>query len=274
MRLPGVAKNKFSTRLIPLTAAGVLIGLHLSVLPAFALDNSVNAVVCSNTGDGATITITQPASDSIIDQPSVTLRGQVANATQIEIEIDGQYVNTVPLGANQASYETDVTLSEGTHTIGLTAPDVCQHGDGTASIVITYHPTTPPSNGGTTPTDVGDGVVVGPDTNKGDEPTGLQITQLPVLGAAISTISDFASSIGLDTTFAGANSVVAGSTRVGLTIVSLTLVVSAGTVAPAVMQAVPAMAQAAHVGNVRLRSYTGWGLRIGGLLLMGLVYFL
>jgi len=126
----------------------------------FAVDTTIGAAVCGS-GAGASLSVDAPPSDSVVDQPTVKIIGTVADATQIDISIDGQYDSTVPLSVGQTSYQADVQLTAGTHTISLVANDACQMQDAEASIVVTYQPKTTPGSGSETPTDVGDGVEIG-----------------------------------------------------------------------------------------------------------------
>lgn len=125
-----------------------------------AADTTVGAAICG-TGAAATLTITDPPSDSVVDQPTVVVSGEVANATQIDISIDGDYDSTLPLSPGETNYQTSVQLTTGTHTIKLEANDVCQMQDATASVVVTYQARTTPGSGNETPTQVGEGVNVG-----------------------------------------------------------------------------------------------------------------
>lgn len=160
----------------------------LAEVSVFAASTSVNAAICG-TGAGATLAITSPESDSVVSNPTISVSGDVTNATQIDVSIDGQYNSTVPLSAGQTSYQTSVQLSAGTHTISLIANDVCQMQDGTASVVVTYQAQTTPSTGQGTPTQVGEnggqgGVRLGeplPTANNEDK-SGLHIEDVPIIG--------------------------------------------------------------------------------------------
>ncbi len=121
----------------------------------------ISAQVCDNAG--STITIAKPKNDSIVNQSSVRMQGNVTHATQITVMIDGQYNQTIPLGTNQSTYSFDVSLTAGTHTIKVEANDVCAASNGTAQVVITFESKANGSAGNEIPTSAG-GVVVGAGT--------------------------------------------------------------------------------------------------------------
>ncbi|RYF72752.1 MAG: hypothetical protein EOO39_11600 [Cytophagaceae bacterium] len=131
--------------------------------PAHAQSStSVNATICASS---SSVTISQPVSDSVVTEPVLTIRGTVKQASQIEVMIDDVYDGVIPLGDNQAIFESQLQLSPGTHTIRLKAIDYCQTADSVATVVVTY--TQPPvssSVGNQTDTATGDsqsqGVVI------------------------------------------------------------------------------------------------------------------
>lgn len=123
----------------------------------------IQAVICH---DPATISINQPVSDSVVVSPVVTVSGTVAQATQIEVKVDTQFNSIVPLDAAATDFMTTLQLAPGTHTITLTAIDVCQIGNASGSVVITYQApsqATSGSVGSDTPTSIpsAGGVVIG-----------------------------------------------------------------------------------------------------------------
>lgn len=129
-------------------------------------ESIVQAIVCR---EGATLSIMQPASDSVVIETTLPINGMVTQATQIEITIDGQFNGVVPLNAAATNFATTVQLSAGTHTVRLTAIDACQIANASDQVVITYEapPTSGGSVGGETATDVpaGGGVVIGDAAN-------------------------------------------------------------------------------------------------------------
>lgn len=243
--------------------------------PALAVDNQIGAVVCGVGSPGASIDITQPTDDSVVNQAVTTFRGTVNNTSQISVEMDGDYVSTVAIGNNQTEFATDISLSEGTHTIVMTANDICGVQDATDSIVITYQPAVEPSNGGTTPTEVDQG----PDTAvQADEVITKddvyhQIQQIPIIGSAVSMASEFIAATGLESTVTTSN-VVVGVSRVGLTVAALTSVVMASSLAPVAAQTVPGISEMFNVASTRSMLYLGWVIRGAGVLVMAFAYFL
>lgn len=177
----GVKLRSQSASLFAVSA--VMLVLFIAA-PAFAASTSVNAAICG-AGAGATLTIASPQSDSVVNDPAVQVSGDVSNATQIDVSIDGQYNSTLPLSAGQNTYQTGVQLNPGTHTISLVANDVCQMQNATASVVVTYQSQTTPSSGQGTPTQVGEGgVQLGeplPAVSDEDK-SGFQIENVPVIG--------------------------------------------------------------------------------------------
>lgn len=243
--------------------------------PAMAVGNQIGAVVCGVGSPGASISITQPTDDSVVNQAVTTFRGTVNNTSQVVVEIDGNYVSTVAIGSNQTDFASDISLSEGTHTIVMTAGDICGVHDASDSIVITYQPAVAPSNGGTTPTEV--------DQQSGTEAKAgndilqqnvyQQIQQLPVVGSAVSMVDNFAVATGLVSTVSAGN-IVVGVSRVGLTVAALTSVVMASSIAPIAVQSVPGIGQVFNLASTRSLLYLEWVIRGVGVLTMAFAYFL
>lgn len=145
---------------------GLLIG-GFANSHAVGAESVVQAIVCR---EGASLAISQPMSDSVVTTPGVALEGDVAQATQIEVTIDGQFNGVVPLNAAATTFTATVQLSPGTHTIQLTAVDACQIENATDSVVVTYQAPdiTSPSVGSQTATDVpAGGVVIGENASLG-----------------------------------------------------------------------------------------------------------
>lgn len=122
------------------------VGLVAVPLPASAVssESRIDVLLC-NPDDQASLTITDPPSDSVTTQPEVTVTGTVNNATHIDILVDGNFDHAFALGANQNSFTTTVHLSKGTHTITVKAIAICGFPDVSRSVVVTYQPTSPPT---------------------------------------------------------------------------------------------------------------------------------
>lgn len=244
-----------------------------------ATDTQIGVAVCGSDSQGAQIDIAQPLNDSVHNQSSLTFRGTVTNTSQIEVVINGDIDRTVAIAANQTAFNIDVLLKPGTHTVLLQANDICGGQDASDTVVITYDPITQPSSGTNTPT-----VVQGSQTLDGesvatesltDEDVVSQIEQLPVIGAAVSIVSDFVTAIGLESTMSNGNaSTVTGVARVAVTVAALTSVVMAGTFAPIAAQAVPGISEAFSVSSHRSMLYLEWVIRGVGALAMALAYFI
>lgn len=199
-------KQQYRSKRAVLAAAFASLFLFGSPTSAIDLVDSsgteVRATVC-NGSQGSSISISTPASDQVINISTISIQGTVEDATQITVEIDGQYSQTVPLGSNQTSYQIDVTVSEGTHTIVLIANDLCAVQNGSTSLVVTYEPKSTPSDGGSTPTDVNQGGVA-----IGTEPSGPAIGQTTyqklrnsiVVGPLLGILENLVNLTGLDVT--------------------------------------------------------------------------
>ncbi|RWZ78129.1 MAG: hypothetical protein EOT04_02785 [Candidatus Chaera renei] len=120
--------------------------------PLRAQSTNVWVQLCDD--GGSVITVTSPPSDSVVGDSSVIVSGNVKQASQIDVTVDGAYDHSQTLPAGSQTFTTEVKLAAGTHTIKLVAIDVCQKNNGSASIVVTYQPgvTPPVAPGGPTPT--------------------------------------------------------------------------------------------------------------------------
>lgn len=149
MRLLVVVRSLFAV---------LVVTSFLSSTPAYAAVKGTNLTVsiCGSSA-GSGLTITTPVSDSVVNQATITLSGTVLNATQIEVRVDGQYSSTIPLNASDVSYTMQLTLTVGTHTILLTANDVCGISNASSQTVVTYQPGATQTTGSATPTNSGGG---------------------------------------------------------------------------------------------------------------------
>ena len=85
--------------------AGILLSAAFA-WPVLAVDTQIGAVVCGTGSPGASIDITQPTDDSVVNQAVTTFRGTVNNTSQITVEMDGDYVSTVAIGSKAAPAKT------------------------------------------------------------------------------------------------------------------------------------------------------------------------
>lgn len=277
MRSRDIAKSV--SRLTSLTIASAFMVIAY-VLPTSAVDSQITVSICGSQVPAAQITIDEPLSDSVVSTSALTVRGTVASASQIELQIDEQYVSSLAIGSGQTTFEIDTTLNPGTHTIQAIASGICGGQDATDSIVVTYRPEAEqPSNGDSTSTEVEGGIVVNPEGTKPEEIPQNDVAQaieaIPVVGPVVNMVSDFATAIGLTNTIAGNNtSPVVGIARVGVTVVAITTVVMAGSIAPVAAQALPGVSELFNVNSHRSMIYFGWVIRGVGALAMALAYFL
>ena len=174
----GTAKSSRGKRLLyaSLLVVGFTVGLGTTSSYAQSQQNGtqVNVTICT---DSSSIQLTSPVSDSVVTQPVVPLTGTVQQASQIEVTVDGQFDGTIQLATGQTQFTGQVELSVGTHTIGLTAVNICSGTNMSTSAVITYDaPLATPSTGENTNTVVEGGTVLPSgaaiQTQPADTPTG------------------------------------------------------------------------------------------------------
>lgn len=258
-------------------AAGVcsLLLLFMSSPPAGAVNNDVSVAVCGPDASGASLVITEPNDDSVLNQATTTLRGSVSSASQIEVMVNGAYSDTIALGANQSSFSYALTLVQGTNTITLTANDICQVADATDTIVLTYEAVQEPSHGGSIPTDVPSGVVIGPEPGPPSELPDKRPDNrpLPIINEIEDVVRDIPRRIGLEHTVAGESVAVAAS-RIVLTITALSAVVLAPVLAPVALQTIPGLSVWFNPSSLRSARYLTWSLRGAGVLLLAVAYLL
>lgn len=236
---------------------------------AAAQGTMVGATVC---GPESTITLDSPVSDSVVTSGTIALNGTVGQASQIEIRIDDAFDSIIPLAIGQTDFSGAVQVTAGTHTIRVTALNMCAGPNGTASAVVTYTPPPQaPSTGTGTPTTV-EGVM--PAVEDGDKHE--TINDLGPLDQVLQPLEGFAAWLNIDT---GSQTDRVGSLSVGraLTItVGMYLLVLGlappvlmwASTLPVVAQALPALPAA---GRIRLLGRVG---RVIGLLLILGAFFL
>lgn len=122
---------------------GILIGggLCLGLAAPVGAITQVSALVCGSDSH-ASLVMAQPKSDSVVSSPTVTVSGSVTQTSQINTTLDGAYDQTVALAAGQSTFSLTMTLGPGTHTIAVTALDMCAQHNATTQLVVTYQPAT------------------------------------------------------------------------------------------------------------------------------------
>lgn len=199
-----IAELKNSKHVIVGAVLFAVVTLVVSVLggrTVAAQGSAVNAIICSS---GATVTLQQPISDSIVTSPIVTISGQATQASQVEVYVNDQLdsISSIPVG--QSAFSATTTVSNGTSTIKVVAVDVCQLQNGQASSVVTFNP--PPENSGSNGSDTqtnlpGQGVIIGGDykvqPKTADRLPFLDLVP-PVVGRAFTAISGW---LNITTTF-------------------------------------------------------------------------
>lgn len=123
-----------------IAGALLLLGLPGAALALTGAGNSTIKVMVCPTGSESSLSITAPASDSVIGDSQVITRGTVENISQIDFYLDDTYNNTIALDYGATSFSSVISLQAGTHTIRLVAYDSCHQTTHTASVVLTYEP--------------------------------------------------------------------------------------------------------------------------------------
>ena len=231
-----IKRNSLFTSIV----LGVLLAcLHFT--GAGATDTSINAKVCGGNPDPK-LRIAQPKSDSLVKNPAVTIRGTVKNASQVEVRIDGALNNVFGIGASQVAYSTDVQLSEGSHTVGLTAIGICS-GEDTVELVVTYQPKAKPSQGSQVNTAVGgsssdnnsSSVTEGIPTPSTETSDSIPAPNVPTVFQPY--LGNISNDLGLQQTFD--SGVLKGAARIVLVAAAGTIAVAAGALAPTLIAALP-----------------------------------
>ena len=150
----GLAVVNNSRRFLIALLVAVCLVLGGAASRASAQDGSViGATICA---PSSVITLDSPVSDSVVTESTVQLSGTIAQASQVEVQVDGVFDSTIQLTIGQSAYAGSVQLTAGTHTIMVTAVSICPGASGTASAVVTYEPPPyAPSTGEQTGTNVG-----------------------------------------------------------------------------------------------------------------------
>lgn len=130
----------------------------------------VGATICDSS---STINLSAPVSDSIVSIPTVQLSGIVQQASQIEVRIDDVFDGIIPISLGQTSFSSTIQLTAGTHTVKLTAINICSGSNAEVSTIVTYSPPSQvPSTGSNTPTEVDGGVANDVNVNTTNQPIG------------------------------------------------------------------------------------------------------
>jgi hypothetical protein len=139
-------------------AAAITAGWPSSVATAQGGDENVQVMVCPQPSESSLV-VTAPQSDSVVDEPKLTISGAVEHISQIDFFIDDTYNHTQALGFSATEFASGVTLSPGTHALKLVASDSCSQTIHEQTLVMTYEPKVVPSLGSTVDTVDDDKVV-------------------------------------------------------------------------------------------------------------------
>ena len=170
-------------KLIRRCQLGIVV-LAAAIMPTqlVSAESNLAAIIC-DPSQSAELTVIRPRSDSVVNTADIELSGDVKQASQLELYVDDAYSGVVPLSYNDTTYTTTVAIGLGTHTIKVVAVDVCQVGNATASIVVTYQNTTAASTGSQVPTNVDGSSTTGQSVASNRSPLD-QFILLPLMGLA------------------------------------------------------------------------------------------
>lgn len=111
--------------------------------------NQVMAVLCDNTGPA--ITIDEPQSDSVVNTPTITIKGTAERTSQLDFYVNNQYNSSLAL-TNDPNFEAPISLAAGTNTIRIDAYFSCNNTNDSTNLVIDYQPIVTPSTPANTDT--------------------------------------------------------------------------------------------------------------------------
>lgn len=124
-------KNFLGTLLI-----SILLALAFFTAPTQA-QTELTATICN--ADGPVINLTNPASDSVINQRTTPVTGSVLRTSQVDIYLNNDYVESVAIGLDE-QLNTTLTLHEGTNTIRFDMFYSCNQTQASQSVAVTYRP--------------------------------------------------------------------------------------------------------------------------------------
>ncbi len=137
---------------------GLLASLSLLVMIGFlvgstkAQNNIIRTILC-DTNSTPIVTVLDPQSDSLVDQPLINVSGQTEQTTQIDIFVNDAYSSSVAVEPS-GSFAVNVPLAKGNNTIRLDAYFSCNQNSASEVLIITYEPKVQPSEGADTDTDI------------------------------------------------------------------------------------------------------------------------
>lgn len=130
---------------------------------ALAVDTQVTAEICDDSSLPDVI-ISEPASGSVVNAPSISIKGTTQRTSMIEILLNNQHDSYVAIGQS-GILDTTINLVKGANTIKLIATYNCNLNTKELDLVAVYEPAATPSDGGTstvTPTTNAGGTVSNP----------------------------------------------------------------------------------------------------------------
>lgn len=138
-----------------LAASGVIVAVWLTgaivgtnVVSATG-DTTIQTVLSGNQQPILTVD-NVPQNKVLIAATPFRLRGSVNALAQLRIYVDGVFSQVVPLSVNDTSFDYDITVSPGTHTVTVIGVSAYTSTDQETNFTITYSPVLtpnpPPSN--------------------------------------------------------------------------------------------------------------------------------
>ena len=110
---------------------------------ASAQTTQIGAKVCQS-NSSASLTITQPQSDSVVRKAKLVIKGTASLVSQVEIYLDETYQRTVAVASSTGEYQTSISLTPGTHTIEARGSNICSGDVLERRVVVTYEVPIPP----------------------------------------------------------------------------------------------------------------------------------
>jgi len=163
-----VILRKSIKRPLSLVALSIILVIFVTSISAqiFAQSSStIRAELCDSSPPD--LSISQPLSDSIVDQPTVTVAGSAVRTSQIDYFVNNQYSSSTVVDDSD-TFSSPISLTRGTNTVRLHAIYSCNNTTSDSIIVVSYEPSSVPSDGSkintvtAPPSSLGPGIVSNP----------------------------------------------------------------------------------------------------------------
>lgn len=151
MRSPGSRIVKLLTLSILTLLVGVA-GIVSGGAQVYATDTTVQAALNGSPAPDLQLNLSSPATVAVMP---VVVHGTVANLTQVQIYVDGNYSSTIPLTPSATSFDYSLNLNEGTHTVQFVGISAYTSSNPSVTVTIIYTPPVVPPPGGSSGTPSG-----------------------------------------------------------------------------------------------------------------------